>query len=58
MTPHGDAAPIKFRASSRGRGNFHLYQRPKGTTGTMAQTTANLIWKIADLLRGPYQPNQ
>jgi hypothetical protein len=24
----------------------------------MAQTVANLIWKIADLLRGPYQPNQ
>lgn len=24
----------------------------------MAQTNANLIWKIADLLRGPYQPNQ
>jgi type I restriction enzyme M protein len=22
------------------------------------QTSANLIWKIADLLRGPYQPNQ
>ena len=24
----------------------------------MAPTNANLIWKIADLLRGPYQPNQ
>ena len=24
----------------------------------MTQTNANLIWKIADLLRGPYQPNQ
>ena len=24
----------------------------------MAQTNANVIWKIADLLRGPYQPNQ
>jgi type I restriction-modification system DNA methylase subunit len=24
----------------------------------MAQTNANLIWKIADLLRGPCQPNQ
>jgi type I restriction enzyme M protein len=24
----------------------------------MAQTNANPIWKIADLLRGPYQPNQ
>jgi type I restriction enzyme M protein len=24
----------------------------------MAQTNANLIWKIADLLRGPYQPNR
>ena len=24
----------------------------------MPQTNANLIWKIADLLRGPYQPNQ
>jgi hypothetical protein len=24
----------------------------------MAQNNANLIWKIADLLRGPYQPNQ
>ena len=24
----------------------------------MAQTNANLIWKIADVLRGPYQPNQ
>lgn len=24
----------------------------------MSQTNANLIWKIADLLRGPYQPNQ
>jgi type I restriction enzyme M protein len=24
----------------------------------MAETKANLIWKIADLLRGPYQPNQ
>jgi type I restriction enzyme M protein len=23
----------------------------------MAKTNANLIWKIADLLRGPYQPN-
>jgi hypothetical protein len=23
----------------------------------MAQTNANLIWKIADLLRGPYQPS-
>src|SRR4029077_8683555 len=24
----------------------------------MAKTNANLIWKIAGLLRGPYQPNQ
>ena len=24
----------------------------------MVKTNANLIWKIADLLRGPYQPNQ
>jgi type I restriction enzyme M protein len=24
----------------------------------MPQTNASLIWKIADLLRGPYQPNQ
>ncbi len=24
----------------------------------MAKTNANLIWKIADLLRGPYRPNQ
>ena len=24
----------------------------------MGKTNANLIWKIADLLRGPYQPNQ
>ena len=24
----------------------------------MAKTNANLIWKIADLLRGLYQPNQ
>jgi type I restriction enzyme M protein len=24
----------------------------------VAKTNANLIWKIADLLRGPYQPNQ
>jgi type I restriction enzyme M protein len=24
----------------------------------MAQTNANLIWKIAELLRGPYQLNQ
>ena len=24
----------------------------------MPQTNANLIWKIAELLRGPYQPNQ
>ena len=24
----------------------------------MAQTNSDLIWKIADLLRGPYQPNQ
>jgi hypothetical protein len=24
----------------------------------MAQTNANLIWKIADELRGPYQPNK
>ncbi len=24
----------------------------------MAQTNANLIWNIADLLRGPYQPNR
>lgn len=24
----------------------------------MPKTNANLIWKIADLLRGPYQPNQ
>jgi type I restriction enzyme M protein len=24
----------------------------------MAQTNANLIWKIAVLLRAPYQPNQ
>jgi hypothetical protein len=23
----------------------------------MAQTYANLIWKIDDLLRGPYQPS-
>lgn len=23
-----------------------------------APTNANLIWRIADLLRGPYQPNQ
>ena len=26
--------------------------------GRVAKTNANLIWKIADLLRGPYQPNQ
>lgn len=24
----------------------------------MPKTNANLIWKIADLLRGPHQPNQ
>jgi hypothetical protein len=24
----------------------------------MAQTNATLIWNIAELLRGPYQPNQ
>ena len=24
----------------------------------MAKTNANLIWNIAELLRGPYQPNQ
>src|SRR5271169_5379881 len=24
----------------------------------MAQANANLIWKIAELLRGPYKPNQ
>ncbi|MGB6245034.1 type I restriction-modification system subunit M N-terminal domain-containing protein, partial [Gordonia sp. (in: high G+C Gram-positive bacteria)] len=24
----------------------------------MATTNANLIWSIANLLRGPYQPNQ
>ena len=24
----------------------------------MAKTNANLIWNIADVLRGPYQPNQ
>jgi hypothetical protein len=24
----------------------------------MAQTNANLIWQVAELLRGPYQPNQ
>jgi hypothetical protein len=29
-----------------------------GVVENMAQTNANLIWKIADLLRGPYQPNQ
>lgn len=27
-------------------------------THAQAQNHANLIWKIADLLRGPYQPNQ
>lgn len=27
-------------------------------TNVQAQNHANLIWKIADLLRGPYQPNQ
>ncbi|WP_241178724.1 type I restriction-modification system subunit M N-terminal domain-containing protein [Mycobacterium sp. P7213] len=27
-------------------------------TNAQAQNHANLIWKIADLLRGPYQPNQ
>jgi hypothetical protein len=30
----------------------------KGTTATMAQTNANLIWKIADLLRAPDGPDQ
>lgn len=33
-------------------------EQPKGDLAAMAQTDANLIWKIADLLRGPYQPNQ
>lgn len=27
-------------------------------TNESAKNHANLIWKIADLLRGPYQPNQ
>jgi hypothetical protein len=31
--------------------------RPEGATHiTMAQTNANLIWKIADLLRGTFAP--
>jgi hypothetical protein len=41
-----------------GRGNFTCPEQPKGDLAAMAQTDANLIWKIADLLRGPYQPNQ
>ena len=31
---------------------------PEEQIENTAQTNANLIWKIADLLRGPYQPNQ
>lgn len=27
-------------------------------TNESAKNHANLIWKIADLMRGPYQPNQ
>ena len=36
-------------ARSFGRGRCCLW--------TSVSTAANLIWKIADLLRGPYQPN-
>jgi hypothetical protein len=39
------------------RGNFHLsHIQPEEISETMAQTNANLIWKIADLLRGPFSP--
>ena len=44
--------------SSFGRGYFAYTSRAEGTTETVAKTNANLIWKIADLLRGPYQPNK
>jgi len=40
------------------RGNFGGSRNDEEINPTMAQTNANLIWKIADLLRAPYQPNQ
>lgn len=43
------------------RGNFNRTEpnRPtEETTTPMVKTNANLIWSIANLLRGPYQPNQ
>jgi hypothetical protein len=40
------------------RGSFQLTYAGRGVIKTVSQTNANLIWKIADLLRGPYQPNQ
>ena len=33
-------------------------RQPLGHLCPCSQVIANLIWKIADLLRGPYQPNQ
>ncbi len=44
--------------ASAGQSNFACTSRAEGTTETVAKTNANLIWKIADLLRGPYRPNQ
>lgn len=41
------------------RGNFLVSYTGRGEwIEHMPQTNANLIWKIADLMRGPYQPNQ
>jgi hypothetical protein len=49
---------ISFLLSGLG-GNFpRVLHKCEETNPNMAQTNANLIWKIADLLRGPYQPNQ
>src|SRR4051795_12946392 len=53
-----ELCPKRSPTASPGQGNFHLNQTTEESTGTMARTNANLIWKIADLLRGPYQPNQ
>jgi hypothetical protein len=42
--------------SSTSRGNFACTSQAEGTTAIMATTNANLIWKIADLLRGRISP--
>jgi hypothetical protein len=52
------AEPASSTRCGEGRVTSPVATKARGIIRTVAQTNANLIWKIADLLRGPYQPNQ